>query len=83
MMEGVEAQMHRSMVQPIYLMGVPRNVFWLELFGGILCGLLFRSFLVVAILVLVHFLFTYLGQRDSQFMQVFWRSQRHSRYYYR
>ena len=83
MMHGVEAPMHRSMVQPIYLMGVPRNMFWLEVFGGILCGLLFKSILVVAILVLVHLLFTYLGQKDSMFLQVFWNSQRHSRYYYR
>ena len=83
MMHGVEAPMHRSMVQPIYLMGVPRNMFWLEVFGGILCGLLFKSILVVAILVLIHLLFTYLGQKDSMFLQVFWNSQRHSRYYYR
>ena len=83
MMHGVEAPMHRSMVQPIYLMGVPRNMFWLVVFGGILCGLLFKSILVVAILVLIHLLFTYLGQKDSMFLQVFWNSQRHSRYYYR
>ena len=48
MMQGVEAPLHRSMVQPIYLMGVPRNIFWLEVFGGILCGLFFKSFFVVA-----------------------------------
>ncbi len=83
MMNGVEAPMHRAMVQPIYLMGVPRSVFWLEVFAGIMCGLLFKSFLVVAILFLVHLLFRHLGQHDSMFIQVFWRGQKHSKYYYR
>lgn len=83
MMNGLEAPMHRSMVQPIYLMGVPRSIFWVEVFSGILCGLFFKSFFVVAILILIHLLFTYLGQKDALFMQVFWHSQRHSRYYYR
>ena len=76
-----EIPVHRSLVKPLYWMGVPRAVLILEILFGILCGVIFKTFLVPIMLVCIHFLFRYLGQRDSRFMDVFVRYLRHNRYY--
>ena len=76
-----EIPVHRSLVKPLYWMGVPRSVLILEILVGILGGVIFKTFMVPVVLVCVHFLFRYLGQKDSQFMDVFFRSLRHNKFY--
>lgn len=76
-----ELPVHRSLTKPMYWMGVPRGVLIFEALGGVLGGVLFKTILVPIVLIGVHFLFRYLGQKDSQFMDVFLRYVRHNRFY--
>lgn len=76
-----EIPVHRSLTQPNYWMGVPRGVLLLEFIGLILGGILFKTFIVIPVVIGVHFLFRYFGQKDPLFMDVFLRSVRHSNYY--
>ena len=76
-----EIPVHRSLVKPLYWMGVPRSVLIIELLLIILGGVLFKTFLVVFVVVGLHFIFRYFGQKDSQFMDIFFRYLRHNRYY--
>lgn len=81
--EGFEVPVHRSLVKPMFWMGVPRNLFLTNVFIGIFGGIIFKTFLVVAVVVLLHFLFKYLGSKDPQFHEVFWRAKNHKTIYYR
>ena len=76
-----EIPVHRSLVKPLYWMGVPRSVLVIELLAAILGGVIFKTFLVVVVIVGMHFVFRYFGQKDSQFMDVFFRYLHHNRYY--
>ena len=76
-----ELPVHRSLTQPDYWMGVPRGILLLEFLILVMGGLLFKTFTVVFIVVAVHFLFRYLGQKDPMFLDVFLRSIRHKDYY--
>jgi type IV secretion system protein VirB3 len=76
-----ELPVHRSLTQPNYWMGVPRGILLLEFIGLILGGILFKTFVVIPVVVAVHFLFRYLGQKDPMFMDVFFRSVQHDDYY--
>lgn len=76
-----EVPVHRSLTQPNYWMGVPRGVLLLEFIGLILGGILFKTFVVIPVVIGIHFLFRYFGQKDPLFMDVFLRSVRHSNYY--
>lgn len=82
-LEGYAAPLHRSLVLPIYWMGVPRNLLLAEVFAAILGGALFKTFFIVFLALAAHFLFRYLGARDPQFLEVFLASRKHERYYYR
>lgn len=81
--DGFEIPVHRSLVKPMFWMGVPRNIFLSNVFLGILGGIIFKTFLVVVVVVLLHFLFKYLGSKDPQFHLVFWRAKNHKTIYYR
>lgn len=81
--DGFEIPVHRSLVKPMFWMGVPRNIFLSNVFLGILGGIIFKTFLVVVVVVLLHFLFKYLGAKDPQFHEVFWRAKNHKTIYYR
>lgn len=76
-----ELPVHRSLTQPDYWMGVPRGILLLEFIGLILGGVLFKTFTVIPVVVAIHFLFRYFGQKDPMFMDVFLRSVRHNDYY--
>ena len=76
-----ELPVHRSLTQPNYWMGVPRGILLLEFIGLIMGGVLFKTFVVIPVVVAVHFLFRYFGQKDPMFMDVFLRSVRHDDYY--
>ena len=65
----------------MYWMGVPRAVLIFEILGAILGGVLFKTFLVPVVILGVHFLFRYLGQKDPMFMDVFMRYLRHNKEY--
>lgn len=72
---------HRSLTQPNYWMGVPRGILLLEFLGLILGGIIFKTFIVIPVVVGVHFLFRYFGQKDPMFLDVFLRSIKHRNYY--
>ena len=81
--EGYEIPIHRSLVQPLYWMGVPRNLFISEILLGVLGGIFFKTWTVIFVLGALHYLFRYLGQQDPQFHLVFLRAREHKNYYYR
>lgn len=76
-----EVPVHRSLVKPLYWMGVPRSVLILEILAGILGGVIFKTFLVPVVLVGAHMVFRYFGQKDAMFMDVFLRYIRHNKFY--
>ena len=45
-------------------------------------GIFFKTFLIPIICVGIHYLFRFLGQRDPDFLGVFWRSKDYKPYYY-
>lgn len=81
--EGYEVPIHRSMVAPLFWMGVPRNLFLGNVFLAILCGAIFKTLIIVPLAIAIHFLCKYLGQKDPQFHLVFFRARAHRKYYYR
>lgn len=81
--EGYIIPIHRSLVKPLLWMGVPRNLFILNLMLAIIGGLYVRSFLIVFICIGIHFVCRYLTEQDSQFHLVFWRSLFIKNKYYR
>lgn len=81
--EGYEIPIHRSLVQPLFWMGVPRNLFLLEFFGAVFGGIFLKTWTVIFVAVAAHFIFKYLGEKDPQFHEVFLRSRWHKAYYYR
>lgn len=81
--DGYYAPIHRSLVQPIYWMGVPRSLLLAEVFLSILCGAVFKTFFVVFVAIVAHFIFRYLGSKDKLFLDVFLASRKHKNYYYR
>lgn len=78
---GYMAPLHRSLTQPIYWMGVPRNLLLMEAFVAVFGGIILKTFTVPALCVLVHFVFRFLGQQDKLFHQVFWRNKDYKSYY--
>ena len=83
MPEGYEIPIHRSLVAPLYWMGVPRNLFIAEIFLAIPGGGIFKTFSVMIIAGIAHYIFHMLGQQDAQFHEVFWQSRLHKVFYYR
>lgn len=81
MPEGYIVPIHRSLIQPLYWMGVPRSVLLMEIFGTILGGVIFKSFIVPVVALVVHFLFKYLGSKDPDFYKVFWKSRNYKKFY--
>lgn len=78
---GYRAPLHRSLTQPLYWMGVPRNLLLIEFFVGIIGGILLKTFLVPLLCVAVHLVFRYLGQADNQFHLVFLQNKDYKDYY--
>ena len=80
--EGFILPLHRSLTKPIFWCGAPRNLLLAEVFAGIIGGIFFKTFLIPIICVGIHYLFRFLGQRDPDFLGVFWRSKDYKPYYY-
>ena len=83
LLEGYEIPIHRSLVKPLYWMGVPRNLFITEILFAVLGGIFMKTWTVLFVAVAAHYLFRHLGQQDPQFHQVFWQGKSHKSYYYR
>lgn len=79
--EGYIVPIHRSLTQEIYWAGVPRNILLLEVFGGILGGVIFKSFSVIVVMVILHFVCRYFGQKDPKFLEVYWRGKDYKSFY--
>ena len=79
--EAWKLPVHRSLTQPNYWMGVPRGILLLEFLGLILGGIIFKTFSVIPVVIGIHFLFRYFGQKDPMFLDVFLRSLQRGNYY--
>ena len=79
--EGFVIPVHRALTQPLYWMGVPRNVLLVEIFGSIFAVLIFKTFLVPFIAIGIHVLLRYFGQQDQYFMDIFMRARKYKKYY--
>lgn len=82
--EGFAIPIHRSLVQPLFWMGVPRNLFLTNVFAGVFIGIFLKAYITAVILTIsIHLLFKFLGSKDPQFHLVFLRSKSLKSYYYR
>lgn len=81
MPKGYFVPFHRSLFQPLYWMGVPRNFLLFEVFGTILGGVFFKTFLVLIVALIAHFICRFLGQKDPDFYKVFWASKNYKPFY--
>lgn len=79
--EGYVIPVHRSLTQPLYWMGVPRNVLLSEIFGSIFAVLIFKTFIVPVIAFGIHVLFRYFGQQDQEFLNIFMNARKYKKYY--
>lgn len=79
--EGYFIPFHRSLTQPLYWMGVPRNFLLCEIFGTILGGVFLKTFMVLVVAVACHFLVRFLGQKDPDFYKIFWASRNYKPFY--
>lgn len=79
--KGYVIPFHRSLTQPLYWMGVPRNILLLEIFGTILGGVFLKTFMVLVVAILVHIAVRYFGSKDPDFHKVFWASKSYKPYY--
>ena len=79
--EGFVIPVHRALTQPLYWMGVPRNVLLVEIFGSIFAVLIFKTFLVPLIAVCIHIILRYFGQQDQHFLDIFMRARKYKKYY--
>ena len=77
--EAWKLPVHRSLTQPNYWMGVPRGILLLEFLGLILGGIIFKTFIVIPVVIGIHF--RYFGQKDPMFLDVFLRSLQRGNYY--
>lgn len=80
--QGFEIPIHRSITRPIFWGGVPRNLLISEILVGILGAVFFKTWIIPVLAVISHFIFRYLGQKDPQFLEVFWRSKDYEDYYH-
>ena len=78
---GYEVPLHRSLTQPLFWGGVPRNVLLAEVLAGVVGGIFFKTLIVPGIAVCVHFICRYLGQFDPNFLGVFWNNKNYKSYY--
>lgn len=81
--EGFSIPIHRSLISPMYWMGVPRKLLLIEVGASVFAFVFFKNYYVAILMILLHMVFMVLGRRDPQFHQVFWRYLLHSPYYYR
>jgi type IV secretory pathway TrbD component len=79
--QGYGIPIHRSLVKPLFWLGVPRNLLLSEFFAGLVGGLLFKTFTIPVLMLVVHLICKYLATKDPQFHTVYIRSLYHSLYY--
>lgn len=79
---GYVVPVHRSLTQKIYWGGVPRNVLLAEFFGAIIGGILFKSFFFVGLMVAIHFVFRFFGEKDPLFIDVYWANKDYKSFYH-
>ena len=79
--EGYVVPIRRSLTQPMLWMGVPRTLLILEFVLALIFGVLFKTIMVVFVIVGIHFVCRFLTHNDPQFHEVFLRYLRNKSYY--
>lgn len=79
--EGFYVPIHKSLVQQLYWLGVPRNIFLGEFFFGIFGGIILQSFFIVFVIIGIHFILAYLAKKDPLFHLVFLRARKQEKFY--
>ncbi len=72
---------HRSLIKPVYWMGVPRGLLVMEFFFMVLGAILLKTFLIIPLIIVVHLFFQHVGETDSVFYKVLIRALRHNGFY--
>lgn len=72
---------HRSLIKPVYWMGVPRGLLVAEFFFMVLGAIIFKTFLIIPLVVIIHLLFQHIGEKDPVFYKIVMRAMRHNGYY--
>ena len=76
-----ELPVHRSLVKPVFWGGVPRIVLISEILVAVLGFSILKTFTIVVLVAIAHFIFRYFSQTDPDFADVFFRSAKHDMYY--
>lgn len=76
-----ELPVHRGLVQPVFWGGVPRMVLISEMMFAILGGAIFKTFMVIPVMICVHLIFRYFSQSDPHFADVFFNSLHYEEFY--
>ncbi|MBO5636248.1 MAG: VirB3 family type IV secretion system protein [Acidaminococcaceae bacterium] len=71
--EGFSIPIHRSLISPMYWMGVPRQLLLAEVGAAVFAFVFFKNYYVAILMIMLHMIFMVLGRKDPQFHQVFFR----------
>lgn len=76
-----ELPVHRSLVQQVFWGGVSRVVLISEILFGILGFAIFKTAMVIPVLIVIHFIFRYFSNQDPFFADVFFRTLSYEEFY--
>lgn len=80
-MKGFEVPIHRSLTEPILLMGVPRKIAILNGTFAATFILAFRAWWTIPVFLLFHAVAVFMAKRDPLFFEVFMCHLRQRSYY--
>lgn len=80
--DGFELPIHRSLTEHILIMGVPRYLFYGNVFLGILLIFILGIWQIIFLNFCIHFTVVFLTKKDPQFLGVFFRYCKKKDYYH-
>ena len=80
--DGFELPIHRALTESILIMGVPKNLFYANIFLGVLLFFVLGVWQIVLLNFIIHFVSVFLTKKDTQFMGVFLRYCKKKAYYH-
>lgn len=80
--DGFEVPIHRSLTEPILMMGAPRSLVYGNIFLGVLLVFILGMWQVIFLNFLIHFIAVLLTKKDPQFLGVFIRYCKKKDYYH-
>lgn len=80
--EGFEIPIHRSLSQPFLIAGLPRVLFFIVVFFGVIGLMFFKSVIAVGIAAVLYVAIRYFAHKDPQFHKVIMTNKNYKSYYF-